>query len=115
MFSGAPGTGSAWIMVIVAGLIEMAFAWSLKESHGFTRLGPTLALFVVGAISIFLLTVALRTLPISSAYAVWTGIGAAGTAILGLVLFGESANALKLLSITAIVAGVIGLRLTGSE
>ena len=111
----APGTGTAWLLVIAAGLIEMAFAWSLKESHGFTRLWPTVSLFVVGATSIFLLTVALRTLPISSAYAVWTGIGAAGTAILGLVIFGESANALKLLSITAIIAGVIGLRLTGSE
>lgn len=115
MFSGAPGTGTAWLFVILAGAVEMAFAYSLKESQGFTRLWPTVAVFVVGGISLFLLTVALRTLPISSAYAVWTGIGAAGTALLGLALFGESANAFKLLSITAIVAGVIGLRLTGSE
>jgi quaternary ammonium compound-resistance protein SugE len=104
-----------WVYLITAGFLEIGFALSLKESHGFTRLWPSIGVLIVGGLSFFLLTLALRSLPIGSAYAVWTGIGAAGTAVVGMLLFGESGNALKLLSITAIVTGVIGLRLTGGE
>ena len=105
----------AWVYVFIAGLIEIAFALSLKESQGFTKPLAGIGVVVAGGASLFLLSLALRTLPVGSAYAVWTGIGAAGTAIVGLLFFGESGNALKLASITAIIAGVIGLRLTGSE
>ena len=105
----------AWLYLFAAGFLEIGFALGMKESHGFTRFWPSLGVVVVGAASIFLMTLALRTLPIGSAYAVWTGLGAAGTAIVGLVLLGESGNAFKLLSIGLILTGVIGLRLTGNE
>jgi quaternary ammonium compound-resistance protein SugE len=105
----------AWLYLVAAGALEIGFALSLKESHGFSRALPSLGVFVFGGLSLFLLAVALRTLPISSAYAVWTGIGAAGTALVSIVLLGESGSAVKLLAIAAIIGGVIGLRLTGSE
>jgi quaternary ammonium compound-resistance protein SugE len=105
----------AWVYLFTAGLIEVAFAVSLKESHGFTRPPYIAATVITGAASLFLLSLALRTLPIGSAYAVWTGLGAAGTAIVGIVLLGEAGNAAKLASIALIIAGVVGLRLAGSE
>ena len=105
----------AWIYLLIAGALEIGFAISLKESHGFTRPLPTLGILIFGGISFFLLTLALRTLPVGTAYAVWTGIGAAGTAIVGVLVFGESGNAFKALALAAIIAGVIGLRLTGSD
>ena len=102
----------AWALVILAGLFETGFALSLKASNGFTRLAPSV-LFVVFAVASFtLLTTALRTLPVGAAYAVWTGIGAAGTAVAGMVFLGESTETLKLVSIVLIVAGVVGLQLT---
>ncbi len=101
----------AWIALIVAGVFEMAMAISLKESHGFTRLWPSLLFAVTGTISFLLLSWALRTLPVGTAYAVWTGIGAAGTAIIGLLVLGEPRDALRIASIALIVAGVIGLQL----
>ncbi len=85
-------------------------ALSLKEAHGFTRLWPSVGFAVFGTISFLLLSYALRTLPVGTAYAVWTGIGAAGTAILGMVLFGEPRDAMRLASIALIIAGVVGLR-----
>ncbi|WP_100836430.1 DMT family transporter [Kitasatospora fiedleri] len=104
----------AWAMVILAGLLETGFAVNLKLSHGFTRLWPTIsfALFALGSFG--LLTLSLRTLPVGSAYAVWTGIGAAGTAVYGMVFLGESSSVLKLVSISLVIAGVIGLQLSGS-
>jgi quaternary ammonium compound-resistance protein SugE len=105
----------AWIVVVVAGLFEVAMALSLKESHGFSRPIPS-ALFVVFALVSFgLLSVALRSLPVGTGYAVWTGIGAVGTAVVGIVFLGEPRDALRLASIALIVAGVAGLRIAGGH
>jgi quaternary ammonium compound-resistance protein SugE len=101
----------SWALLGIAGILEIAFAIGMKWSEGFTRLGPALFTVVTGVSSVFLLSVSLRTLPVGTAYAVWTGIGAAGTAILGIVLMGESAAALRLLCIGLVFAGVIGLKL----
>ena len=105
----------AWLLLVVAGLLETAWAIALKESAGFSKLVPSVLFVVLGIASLTLLAIALRSLPVGTAYAVWTGIGAAGTAILGIVLLGESAQALRLASIGLIVAGVIGLNLSGSH
>lgn len=105
----------AWIQLVVAGLFETAFAISLKQSHGFTRLVPSV-LFVVFAVTSFvLLNLALRTLPVGTAYAVWTGIGAAGTALVGMLFLGEPAQVARIVSIILIVAGVVGLQLAGGH
>lgn len=104
----------AWGLVILAGLFETGFALSLKASEGFTRLVPSLLFIVFSVASFLLLTAGLRTLPVGSAYAVWTGIGAVGTAIAGMVWLGESTEVIKLISIVLIVAGVVGLQLSGS-
>ena len=104
----------AWGLVVVAGLLETGFAVALKASEGFSKTVPTV-LFLVCAIGSFsLLSTALRDLPVGPAYAVWTGIGAAGTAVVGMLFLGESAAALKLLSIVLVVAGVVGLQLTSA-
>ena len=103
-----------WALVIVAGLFETGFALSLKASNGFTRLVPSILFVVCSVMSFALLATALRSLPVGSAYAVWTGIGAAGTAVAGMLFLGESTEVLKLVSIVLIVAGVVGLQLTGS-
>lgn len=100
----------AWGILIVAGMFETIMALSLKESHGFTRLVPSILFLVFGGASFLLLSFALRTLPVGTAYAVWTGIGAAGTATLGMVLFDEPTHVFRLVSIVLIIAGVIGLR-----
>ncbi len=104
----------AWLLLVLAGFFEMCFALALKASEGFSRLLPSVGFAVCAAISFGLLIVALRTLPVGTAYAVWTGIGAAGTAVAGIWLFGESADPVRLGSIALIVAGVIGLRLAGT-
>ena len=101
----------AWLLLGIAGLLEIAFAFSMKLSEGFTRLVPGLLTVATGLSSVFLLSLALRTLPVGSGYAVWTGIGAAGTAILGMVLLGDSAAPARVLCIGLILAGVIGLKL----
>jgi quaternary ammonium compound-resistance protein SugE len=101
----------AWLSLGVAGVLEIVFALSLKASEGFTRPIPGLLTVAAGLSSVFLLSMALRTLPVGSGYAVWTGIGAAGTAILGIVIMGDSATPLRLLCIGLILAGVIGLKL----
>lgn len=104
----------AWLLVVVAGLLETGFALSLKASDGFSRLGPSIlfAIFAVGSFA--LLSTALRTLPVGPAYAVWTGIGAAGTAVAGMLFLGEAVHTLKLVSIVLVVAGVVGLQLSSS-
>ncbi len=101
----------AWAVLFVAGLFEIGWAIGLKYSHGLTRLWPSLATVVAMGVSVWLLGVALRALPLGTAYAVWTGIGTVGTAVLGMMLFGEPATALRLACIAMIVAGIIGLRL----
>jgi len=102
----------SWLLVVVSGLLEVAWAIGLKASHGFTRPIPTV-LTIVGMLASFvLLSTAVRQLPIGTAYAVWVGIGAVGTALLGIVLYGEPASALRLVCLVLILAGIIGLRLT---
>ncbi|HHA0036762.1 TPA: quaternary ammonium compound efflux SMR transporter SugE [Yersinia enterocolitica] len=101
----------AWIILVIAGLLEVIWAIGLKYSHGFTRLTPSIVTLVAMAASVFLLAYAMKTLPAGTAYAVWTGIGAVGTAILGIVLLGESASLARVLSLGLILAGIIGLKL----
>jgi len=103
----------AWLLVIVAGLFETGFAVLLKQSHGISRLWPTVGFAVCALISFALLTVALKKLEVGPAYAVWTGLGATGTALVGIWALGESVSALKLVSIGLILAGVVGLNLSG--
>jgi quaternary ammonium compound-resistance protein SugE len=100
-----------WIVLIVAGLFEVVWAATLKKTEGFTRLGPSLITLAAIVVSMYLLSVALRHLPASTGYAVWVGIGAVGTAIVGIIFLGEPRNALRLISIALIILGVIGLRL----
>ena len=102
----------AWVLVVLAGLFETGFALSLKASNGFSRLVPSVLFLVCSLASFTLLATALRSLPVGSAYAVWTGIGAVGTAVAGMVLYGESTEVLRLLSIVLTVAGVVGLQVT---
>jgi quaternary ammonium compound-resistance protein SugE len=103
-----------WVLVIIAGLFEVGFALCMKESKGFTQLWPTIGMIVFGAASFIILNLGLKDLPVGSAYAVWTGIGAAGTAILGIILLSEAVTFGRLLSIAFIVVGVIGIQLAGS-
>lgn len=101
----------AWVVLFIAGLLEVGWAVGLKYSEGFTRLWPTVGTAVALVASMVMLGVALRTLPLGTAYAVWTGIGTVGTAVLGMVLFREPATAMRLVCIALIVAGIIGLKL----
>ena len=101
----------AWALLSIAGILEIAFALCMKWSEGFTRLMPGLFTVAAGLSSVFLLSLSLRTLPVGTGYAVWTGIGAAGTAILGMVLLGDPIAPIRILCIGLILAGVIGLRL----
>jgi len=98
--------------LMVAGFIEIVFAMSLKYNQGFTRLIPSLITLVSGGASLYLLMMAIKFLPVGTAYAVWTGMGAVGVAIAGIVLFKESAEIYRLLSITLVIIGIIGLKLT---
>ena len=102
----------AWLLVVVAGILETGFAVCLKLSHGFTRLWPTIAFAVFALGSFGLLTLALQKLDVGPAYAVWTGIGAAGTAIYGMVFLDDVVSSLKLVSISLVIVGVIGLQLS---
>jgi quaternary ammonium compound-resistance protein SugE len=105
----------AWAMLVAAGLFEVLWAVSLKATRGFTRPGPTVLTVVGMAISIWLLAQALKSFPVGTAYAVWTGIGAAGTALVGIWLLGESRDLGRLLSLACIVIGIVGLRLTAGR
>lgn len=105
----------AWVYLFVAGLFEVGWAIGLKYTEGFTRLGPTLWTLAAMAVSLFLLAVALKTIPVGTGYAVWTGIGAVGTAILGIVLFGESRDVVRLLCIVLIIGGIAGLKLSAGN
>ena len=100
-----------WIYLLLAGIFEIGFAIGLKYTDGFTRLWPSVGTLVAAGISLWLLTQALRTIPVGTAYAIWTGIGAVGVATLGVVLFSESASPARLGCIALIVAGVVGLKL----
>jgi quaternary ammonium compound-resistance protein SugE len=101
----------AWVYLLIAGLLEVAWAIGLKYTEGFTRLVPSLWTVAAMALSLAFLGLALKTLPVGTAYAVWTGIGAFGTALLGIYLFGEPATVLRLACLALIVAGIVGLKL----
>lgn len=101
----------AWTLLALAGLFEIGWAIGLKYTEGFTRPWPTVRTVAAMVVSVVLLALAVRTLPIGTAYAVWTGIGAAGTVILGIVLFAEPATALRLFFVALIVGGIVGLKL----
>ncbi|MCP4473729.1 MAG: quaternary ammonium compound efflux SMR transporter SugE [Gammaproteobacteria bacterium] len=105
---------AAWISLIIAGLFECVWAVGLKYTHGFSRLGPSLITIVAMVVSFACLAYSLKTLPISVAYVIWTGIGAVSVAIYGIVIFDESANIIKLLCIALIIIGIIGLKATAS-
>ncbi|AEO40787.1 molecular chaperone [Xanthomonas phaseoli pv. phaseoli] len=102
-----------WIYLLLAGLFEIGFAMGLKYSDGFTRLWPTVLTIGLAGISLWFLTQALKTIPVGTGYAIWTGIGALGVTIAGIALFGDSASWSRLACIGLIVAGVIGLKLVG--
>lgn len=100
-----------WFILFVAGLFEIAWAIGLKYTEGFTRLWPTVGTVAAMAVSLGLLGIAMRGIPVGTAYAVWTGIGTVGTVILGIFLFGDSATFLRLLCVALILAGILGLKL----
>jgi quaternary ammonium compound-resistance protein SugE len=100
-----------WILLLVAGLLEVGWAIGLKYTEGFTRLWPSVFTILAMIASVLLLGIAMRGLPVGTAYAVWVGVGAVGTAILGIVLFAEPATGLRLASLGLIVAGIVGLKL----
>lgn len=104
----------AWFILLIAGLCEIGWAIGLKYTEGFTRLVPSILTGAAMVVSVVLLGIALKTLPVGTGYAVWTGIGAVGTAILGIFLFGEATDLPRLASIGLIVAGIIGLKLTSA-
>ena len=100
-----------WIILVLAGLFEVGWAIGLKYTEGFTRLWPTVWTVLAMLVSLWLLGIAMKSLPIGTAYSVWVGVGAAGTVILGITLFNEPANAFRLISVGLIIAGIVGLRL----
>ena len=101
----------AWVILVIAGLFEIGWAIGLKYTEGFTRLWPTVLTVLAMIISLCLLGIAMKSIPVGTAYSVWVGVGAVGTVILGIVLLGEPANAARLISVAFIVAGIIGLKL----
>lgn len=100
----------AWIILLVAGLLEVVWAIGLKYTHGFTRLTPSIITIAAMVVSMLLLANAMKTLPAGTAYAVWTGIGAVGAAIMGMLLLGESTNIARIISLCLIVVGILGLK-----
>jgi quaternary ammonium compound-resistance protein SugE len=111
MMSSAPSSAHAWWLLAAAGVLEIAWAVGMKSTDGFSRPLPTALVVVVALASFALLGLAMKTLPVGTAYAVWVGIGAAGAALLGIVLFGEPATWPRLACVLLIVAGVVGLKL----
>lgn len=104
----------AWVLLSLAGLLEIVFALCMKMSEGFTRFGPAVVTVLSGLASVVLLSQALRSLPVGTGYAVWTGIGAAGTAVFGMVVLGDSMAPARIACIVLILAGVIGLKLVSA-
>src|SRR5215813_10377819 len=102
---------ASWIVLLIAGLFEVGWAIGLKYTEGFSRLWPTVWTALAMLISLWLLGVAMRSLPVGTAYSSWVGVGAVGTVIMGIVLLGEPANAPRLVSVALIVAGIVGLKI----
>lgn len=100
-----------WIILVIAGLFEVGWAIGLKYTDGFTRLWPSVWTILAMSISLWLLGIAMKSLPVGTAYSMWVGVGAVGTVTLGIILLGESANAARLVSVALIVAGIVGLKL----
>jgi quaternary ammonium compound-resistance protein SugE len=105
----------AWLYLAIAGVLEVGWAIGLKYTDGWTRLGPSVFTLLTMVASFYCLAQAVRVIPVGTAYAVWTGIGAAGTAILGMVLFSETASAARIGCIALVVAGIFGLKLTSGQ
>jgi quaternary ammonium compound-resistance protein SugE len=101
----------SWAILVVAGLFEVGWAIGLKYTQGFTRLWPSVWTVAAMIISLWLLGIAMRSLPVGTAYSIWVGVGAVGAVVLGIVLFGEPANAARLVSVALIIAGIVGLKL----
>jgi quaternary ammonium compound-resistance protein SugE len=101
----------AWVLLLVAGLLEVGWAIGLKYTEGFTRVWPSVFTLAAMTASVVLLAMAMKSLPVGTSYAIWVGVGAVGTALLGIILFGEPANAGRLFSLGLIVAGIVGLKL----
>lgn len=101
-----------WIVVLIAGLLEVVWAIGLRYTDGFTRIWPSIATVLVMAMSFFLLSIAMRSLPVGTVYAVWVGIGAVGTALLGILLLGEPLTPTRIVSIILIILGIIGLKMS---
>lgn len=105
----------AWIYLLIAGVLEIGWAIGLKYTHGFSRLWPSVATVACMAVSFVLLSLSLKTIPIGTGYAVWTGIGAAGTALFGIIFLGEPRDIARVLCLFLIVAGVVGLKVTSAH
>ncbi len=105
--------GMAWTLLVLAGLLEVAWALGLKASEGFTRLWPSLFTVTTMLVSFYLLAQAMKALPVGTAYAVWVGIGALGTVLLGILIYGDSASPLRLVSLALVLVGLVGLKLAG--
>lgn len=108
-------TTISWILLVTAGIAEIIFAVSLKYNAGFTRLLPSLITLIAGCASFYLLTLAIKILPIGTAYAIWTGMGAVGVAIIGVLIFKEPCNWARLLSLSLVIIGILGLKLSYIE
>lgn len=105
----------AWVFLLIAGILEVVWAIGIKYSEGFTKLWPSLATIAALIMSLVFLSRTLETLPLGTAYAIWTGIGAVGTAVMGMILFDESRDLVRVLSILLIVVGIIGLKFTSPQ
>ena len=108
-------TGLAWLLLFFAGLLEVSWLVAMKYSEGFTKLWPTVLVFTLGLLSFYLLSVSLKAIPVGTAYVVWTGIGAIGGAVVGITVFGEPRDVWRIASIGLILAGIVGLKLTGAN
>ena len=105
----------AWMLLCVAGALEVTWLVAMKYSEGFSKLWPTVAVFALGTLSFYLLSLSLKAIPVGTAYVVWTGIGAVGGALVGMLVFSEPRDGWRIASIALVVAGIVGLKLTGSS